>query len=168
MKVYISNGTMQHRIFQYRCPRLGQIKQVTIPAGRQAVLDDTSYTREHLRALESQLVIAGGVLKSEAGHIARPFSLLYWIDEAISSDAIDQARERDVVARQEVAAEVTEQAGLATFATLAAPQPDKVREATLDVVQLDDQGGDNRRGVNFEATVSTSAGKRRDGRRRAA
>ena len=165
MKLFLSNGTMQHRILQYRCPHQNEIRQVMIPAGRQVEVRDERYTPEQVKSLETQLTMAGAVLKTDAKHIGRPFSLLYWFDAPITHDAIDESRARDIKARQDVSAEVTEAAGLATFATLAMPNPDKVQETSLEVVQLDDHGGEMRRDVNYEATVSRRGGKRREGRK---
>ena len=169
MKVLLANGTRQNRVFCYMCPKQKRQKQIAIPQGRQVEIA-MDYSPVEMGLLESQLNANGAVKMNDIRSITTPYSLIYSIDtKHIASDKIDQARERDAVVRQDIAAQVTEEAGLATFATLAAPNPDKVRASSLDVEQLEDQGDEvKRRGVSYEAAVRLDAGARKDGRRRAA
>ena len=165
MHVFIANGTHQHMNFNYRLAEMGSFGSLEIKAGRQARfpmdLNDTQ-----LAMLITQLERYGAVGVPDVKHITIPRTLIYSVDRKISSDKINEAREMDEAARQEVAAQKLEEAGLAQF-----PTDDQLAGATkstsLEVIQLGDQGQENvKGGVDTQVLVSKSAGRKETGKRK--
>ncbi|MHB8406234.1 MAG: hypothetical protein ACYDCJ_12505 [Gammaproteobacteria bacterium] len=164
MRVFVANGTHQHMHFNYRLPEKNSFRSLEIRAGRQARFsEDLSDT--DLASLISQLERYGAVGVADVKHITIPRTLLYSVDRKISSDKIDEARVKDEAARQEVAAQKLEEAGLAQFPTdhLAGA----TKSTSLEVVQLGDQGQEGiKGGVDTQVVVSKTAGRKAVGKRK--
>jgi|SRR6185503_1423949 len=164
MNVFVANGTYQHMDFNYRLPEMPSFRRLEIKAGRQEKFPEDLNDLE-VESLIKQLERFGAVQVSDVKSITIPRSLVYSVDRKISSDKINEAREKDVDARQEVAAEMLTNAGLAQF-----PQDEQLAAVTkstsLEVVQLDNQGKDAKNGVDAEVVVSKTAGKRETTTRR--
>ncbi|HUW79730.1 MAG TPA: hypothetical protein VMV54_02400 [Acidocella sp.] len=169
MQVFIANGTMHNKVFMYRVVEGQQIRQITIPSKRQVKFPE-DFSGPGLEYLIKQLERAGGVPQNDLNSITSAYAMVYSVSkDPIVSDKIDQSVNLDKTVRQAIAGDMTEAAGLVSFATLAGPNPDALKATGLEVVQLGDQGDDTvRDGVSFEANVSREAGGRRDGKRRAA
>jgi len=158
---------MQHRVFMYRLPEHPNFRQISIPAGRQQKFPE-DFEGAALESLVTQLKRAGAAPVSEINAINTAHSFIFSVSsKPITSAKIDAARERDEFVRQEISAQKTEEAGLATFAAASGPSPDKVRATSLEVLQLNDQGDDPKKGgVDFEANVSRRAGRKETTSRR--
>lgn len=170
MRLFIGNGTMQHRDFQFRCPKTRRQRHFVVRAGHQ-ISENLDYTPEEAAAFERQLNAAGAVRVPDIRSINGPYALVYSLDSAkpIKQDAMDDARAKDIDVRQSIAAEVTEQSGLAMFATVQRHTPRNLVGTTLELEQMEAVGDDVvKSGVNFEASVSRKAGNKRTERRRAA
>lgn len=166
MQIYLANGTHQHVQFNYRLPEHNSFRTLEVKAGRQVRFpEDLSET--DVNHLVSQIERYGGVGVSDVKHIMIPRSLVYSVDRKISSDKIDEARTRDEIARQEVAAQKLEEAGLAQFPSdgeLAA----HTNSTSLEVIQLGDQGDGVKGGVDSLVTVAKSAGRKTTGKKHGA
>ena len=151
MQVFVANGTRQNWEFQYRVVENPTVRRLSIPAGRQAKVPE-DFNDTALPAIVDQLERVGAVQYNRISDAKAAFALVYRIGaKPIGSDAIDTAAEKDIAVRQDIAGTKTEEAGLASFATLAAPNPEKLAAANLEVVQLTTQGDDQERGgVNFD------------------
>lgn len=169
MQIFVANGTMHNKDFFYRPLGSAQIRKISIPSKRQVKFSE-DFSGPELEYIVKQLERAGGVPRDDLNSIESAYSLVYSVSkDPIKTTVIDETVEKDKKARQNIAAEMSEAAGLASFATLASPNPEAVKATGLEVVQLADQGDDAvKDGVNFEAQVSREAGARRDGKRRAA
>ncbi len=170
-QVHIANGTHQNQHFFYRVVEAQTLRKIEIPAGRQQKFPEDFVEGHQLDSLIKQLERFGAVPASEVSHIEKPRALVYSIDrKPISVGKIDEAREKDEAARQEVSAQQTENAGLTLLATAAQRgNPEAIKTTSLEVTQLNDQGEDPKRGgVDVEVSVSTnaSAGKKQMGKRR--
>lgn len=165
-KIYIANGTPQNHQFHYRVPERQNPRIVDIPAGRQVSIDGDN--EETTAMIIEQLERYGAVPKSSIRLIRSPRTLIYSIDrKAIDSNKIDEARERDEVARQEVAAQKTQDAGLSLLpiASNKGGNPDAIKATSLEVTQVSDMG-ETKNGVNVEINVRKDApGKMQTGKR---
>ena len=145
------------------------MRRLEVPAGRQQKFPEDFSDGQQLDSLIKQLERFGAVPASDLNAIEKPRALVYAIDrKPIPVGKIDEARERDEAARQEVSAKQTENAGLALLATDAARgNQDAVKSTSLEVTQLNDQSEDAQKGgVDVEVGVSHSAGKKQTGKRR--
>ena len=162
-ELYVANGSHQRLLFQYRVPAEAvRIREILIPPGRQVKFNE-DFDETQLASVVEQLERYGAVPVKEIGTIIYPRSLVYSVSrKAISSDAINAAREADEKARQEVAAEQTEKAGLSLLAIAESAGP-PVESTSLEVVELQSHDPNlglgerqdrQRRGVDVEITVS--------------
>ena len=103
MKLYISNPTSQHQIFNYRDPATGLLGHVRIQRGGQEVIDRPKWNGEHLEKMLEQLHHYGARDAAEAYRKMGGFrqALLYRVDGVISEDEILMGNEQDEDARQE-------------------------------------------------------------------
>src|SRR5579863_3933696 len=114
-QVYVANGTLQHRDFQYRFPGYS-LRMVRINAGTQELLPE-DFDELKLPEIIQQLENAGAIPATAVNYIAHPKSLLYRVAKTpIKSETIEEAMAKDEEARGELAAEKMEQAGFAAFA----------------------------------------------------
>ncbi len=167
MHVYVANGTHQHIQFNYRLPEMNSFRTLEIRAGRQTRFPE-DLSDMSLSVLVAQLERYGAVGVADVKNIVLPRSIIYSVDRKISSDKINEAREKDEAARQEVAAQKLEEAGLAQF-----PTDERLagltKSTSLEVVQLGDQGQESvKGGVDAEITVSKRAGRKETGKRKGA
>lgn len=165
MYVYVANGTHQHIQFNYRLPETKSFRALEIRAGRQTRFTE-DFDEHALSVLVEQLERYGAVGVADVKNIVLPRSLIYSVDRKISSDKINEARLKDEAARQEVAAQKLEEAGLAQF-----PADERLASATkstsLEVIQLGEQNQEGvKGGVDAEITVSKRAGKKETGKRK--
>lgn len=166
-QVFVANGTHQHQQFIYRVPESPSVRRLEIPAGRQAKFNE-DFTDGQLPHIITQLERFGAVPQSDVKAITAPRTLVYSVNkQPIAANKLDEARELDEAARQEVAAQQTENAGLALLSTSAQhTNPDAIKSTSLEVTQLSDQGDDPvKGGVDVEIGVSRSAGKMQTGKR---
>lgn len=155
--LHIANATHQNQQFHYRIPEKVRTLAIDIPAGRQVRIP-FDLNEEEVAAVVAQLERFGAVPKSDVRAILRPRALLYSVDrKPIEADKLDEARERDEVARQEIAAEQTQNAGLALLHTATKQgNPNSVKATSLEVKQMTDLG-EVKEGVNVEINVSKDA-----------
>jgi hypothetical protein len=167
LQVFIANGSLRNWEFMYRVPENPTVRRLQIRAGGQERFPE-DFSDAALPEVVKQLHRVGAVPHNNVDASRSPSGLIYRVGKPIGSDDIDEAREHDVQVRQDIAGDKTEAAGLASFATLARPNPDAINDAQLEVVQLTNQGEPERGGVNFEAEVSRKAptGAKRVGKRR--
>ncbi len=165
MQIFVANGTHQHIAFNYRLPEMTSFRCLEIKAGRQAKFPEMLNDSE-VSMLVAQLERYGAVSVPDVKHITIPRTLIYSVDRKIASEKIDEARRKDEEARQEIAAQKLEEAGMAQF-----PTDDYMAGATkstsLEVNQLGDQGQENvKGGVDAEITVTKTAGRKTTGKRK--
>ena len=166
-KVFIANGTYQHQVFEYRIPEQTTIRRLTIPAKQQRELaEDLDGTA--LQYVVSQLEGRGGVPVSDINAIVGAYSLVYMIARPFTTERLDEVAAKDIEVRQEIAGDQAEKTSLALFNGIGAAAPDKINSTTLEVTQMQDTSEEAKEGgVDYEATVSKKAGRRRDTTRRA-
>jgi hypothetical protein len=163
-QIYVANGTLQNRDFNYRIKGVDTPRMVKIRAGGQAVLPDNLDGLE-LQDVIEQLTRAGAVPQSETSNIVLTKALIFDVRKnPIDPDRIQEALEKDEAARQETAAQKMEEAGLAAFNNADAQNPGKVLETSVEIVEVTDKGK-TKDGVNAEFVVSKSP-KRRAGKKR--
>lgn len=166
MHVYVANGTFQNIHFNYRLPEVGNIRTLEIRAGRQVKFPEDMNETQVL-AIEKQLQRYGGHPVSDVKSITVPRALVYSVDRTIKSEKINEAREKDESARQEVAAQKLEDVGVTQFDTVEKyGDGSKVQKSAIEIEQLDSHGDLDLKGVNTEIVVSRKAGKREASRRR--
>ena len=166
--IFIANATMQHQQLEYRMPGppgKGPLRRVMIRAGGQELLPD-DLDQAALDFVLPQLHQNGAVPSNDPKAITRPLSLIYTVVKvslpatiakvAIKADQINEARERDIEARQDRSSKIIEQTGLAHFDKADKQIIGGVRETTLEVVELKDQDREEeaKNGVSHEVTVS--------------
>jgi len=166
--VYVANGTHQHQHFLYRVVESKSLRRLEIPAGRQQRFPEDFSEGQQIDEIIRQLERFGAVPASDVPAVHTPRALVYSVGKPIKSDPIDAARERDEEVRQDVAAQKTEEAGLAQFSTLAQHGAQaSLKSSTLEVTQMETVGDrPEKDGVDFEAKVDTKAGKRANSKRR--
>lgn len=103
MKLYISNPTSQHQIFNFRDPLTGLLAHVRIQRGGQEVVDRPKWGREHLEGMLEQLHHYGARDAAEVhGHMdGFRQALIYRVEGVISEDEILMGNEQDEASRQE-------------------------------------------------------------------
>ena len=168
-QVNVANPTLQHAHFSYRLPHIQTLRTLKIPAGGQVKFPE-DLTGNDLQSVLDQLARYGAVPQSEVGAIVRPKTLIFDVSATpIKVDKIEEGLGRDEDARQEVAGQKMEEAGLGAFKTtqdnlLAAKAPGKLTETSVEIVEVNDRGKVEG-GVNVEFVTSTKP-ERRAGRKR--
>ena len=163
MRVFVANPTLQHRDFQYRIPGVNTPRVLKIVAGGQAQIPGDLAGSE-LQNVIRQLEALGAVPKGDIRAIVMPKALVYEVaPKPIDPDTINEGLERDEMARQEVAGQKMEEAGLAAFSRAQANGAHVV-ETSMEVVEVTDRGP-VKDSVNMEVVVSSKPG-RRAGRKR--
>ena len=157
MQVFVGNPTLQHRELQYRMPGQKSIRTVKIYAGGQSqLLDDL--TGPSLDNVIAQLENLGAVPEGDIRAIVLPKQLIYRVAPTpIDVDVIAEGLSLEEDARQEVAGQKLEEAGLGAF-KLAQEFSKKERlhptETSIEIVETDAKGKVEG-GVNTEFVVST-------------
>jgi hypothetical protein len=168
--VYVANGTYQAMIFQYRIPERDNARALRIPPHGQAKFPE-DLEGHNLEYVLAQLHRYGARPHDDIRAIINPKALVYRVDRAVTSDAIDAAAEKDEHIRQDISAEKFENAGLQAFneAKKTLPNPKALKKTVMEIEQLktaDSQSEPDRQGVDFEVEVSVNeAGKRATKRR---
>lgn len=169
-KLYVANGKLMAEVLQYRCPKTNQLRSQRIGAGRQVEITG-SYNVDELHQIVGQLEVYHDEVKTvaELKHVRNPKGLIFCLDRPIEADVIQERIDREGELAQNIAAEESENAGLAAFASAKAATGD-VNETTLEVVQQDENGRPVRGGkaVDFEFNVSKRNTGRKEGSRRRA
>ena len=168
MQIFVGNPTLLNRDLQYRYPGQKTIRIVPIPAGGQAKLPD-DFDGAALQNVIGQLERIGAVPASDVGAIVLPKALIFDVRaNPINPDKIEEGLERDEEARQEVASEKMEAAGLGAFKIAekaqAAAGKGKIVETSVEIVEVTERGKTSN-GVNVEFVTSTKP-NRRAGRKR--
>jgi hypothetical protein len=166
MNVYVGNPTQQNRELHYRLKDQPTVRVVFIPAGGQELLPD-DLSGVNLPYVISQLQRLGA-MESNDLNIILPKALVYKVEsKPIEADVLQEGLAQDEEARQNVSAQMMEQAGLAAFQNANAVKPGGVVETSVEVFESSDHGqvkGKDR--VNMEIAVSSKpsrrAGKRRE------
>jgi len=161
MEVFVANPSLSHREFNYRVAEIPTIRILRIAPHRQAKFPEDFADEQQLAYLIDQLERAGGVPANDPRSLTHPHSLIYTVSrKPIEAKQIETAVERDAAAIQERASVKTEEAGLSTFGTLAKPNPDSLRSASLEVTELKSTPGSEevaKGGVNYQARVDRTA-----------
>jgi hypothetical protein len=169
MQIFVANPTLQNREFHYRMPGQKTTRVVKITAGGQEKLPDNLAGTE-LQYVIGQLERLGAVPASDIRAIVLPKAFIYDVrSNPIEVERIEEGLERDEDARQEVAAEKMEEAGLEAFKaaeTMLASNGGRGRviETSVEIVETTDRGK-VKDGVNVEFVVSAKP-NRRAGRKR--
>jgi hypothetical protein len=157
-ELFIANGTYRHHHFSYRVPEQRTLRKLEIPAGIQVKVPDKleGYALEFVL---QQLRTYGAVEVAEINHITHPGALIFKVSRnPISADDIDESREKDETARQNVSAEQTEKSGLALLKVVENSVGESTALSTsLEVVELQDTSGADKAakdGVNVEIKAS--------------
>lgn len=163
MHVFVANPSLQHRHFMYRVLEAATLRRLEIRAKCQAQVPG-DFEGANLTSLVKQLEGFGAVPANDPRSITRPYALIYKVEASktrpIASDQINEAMERDAEARQERAAQETENTGKANFVAVSGSAPGRVQSTALEVEQLTDREEDPelvKGGVNYEIEVSKSA-----------
>ncbi len=171
--IYVANGTYQMQHFLYRVPEAKEFRRLEIPPGRQMKFRE-DFSEHEVRFVVEQLERFGARPVNDL-RIMHPRVLIYKVDRPIASEKIDEAREQDLVVRQQVAADMMDATAQAQFSETSQQlgemgfNPNTVESTTLEIVQLDDSGREERHGendVDAETTVSRRAGRRENSKRR--
>jgi len=169
-QVNIANPTLLNREFHYRMPQDGPGRQrfssntrvVRIPAGGQVKMTE-DLSGADLQSIVDQLQAAGAVPQSEVQSITLTKSLIFDVSKTpIKVDNIEEGLERDEAARQEVAAQKMEEAGLGAFKTTqdmmnSTGARGRLTETSVEIVEVTDRGP-VKDGVNVEFVNSTKRG----------
>lgn len=145
-EVFVGNPTYQHRRFQFRVPRVGGPEGLLeIPQGEQRKIP-REFSDDGLKDIVDQLQRAGGVEANKPGDLTKPGSLIYTVSpKPIKADQIDEAREKDIDARQDLSGDMVQGLGLGLLEiqerTLKSQgaDPRKLQETGLTIRQLTDQ-----------------------------
>jgi hypothetical protein len=170
MQVNVANPTLLTREFHYRMPQDGpgrqrfssNVRVLKIPAGGQVKMSE-DLDGTDLKSIIEQLQAAGAVPQSEVQSITLPKSLIFDVSKTpIKVDNIEEGLERDEEARQEVAAQKMEEAGLGAFKTTqdtmnSTGARGKLTETSVEIVEVTDRGP-VKDGVNVEFVNSTKRG----------
>jgi hypothetical protein len=163
MQIFVGNPTLQHRSLHYRVPQVKTARIVQITAGGQTKLPD-DLSGSDLESVIAQIEALGGVPANDIGSIIQPKGLVYKVSPSpIKADELQEGLERDEAARQEVAGQKMEDAGLAAFNN-AQKASGKVVETVMEIVETTDNGA-KKGGVDMEVVVSSKSG-RKAGRKR--
>lgn len=158
-RLLIANGTHQYHDFQYRAPEFDKVFSTTIGPGRQVELP-FDMNEHQLRAVITQLERYGARPASDIDHLTTPRGLVFSVNRAISSEKIDEAREKDAEVRQQIADEQIEAAGVAVPAV--GETAEHLNKATLEIRELQPTQREEavKGGVDTTIEVSKNAGQR--------
>lgn len=181
--IFVANGTLQHHRFIYRLGRLTQEVIVEIKAGAEVQLPggDAEFDEGQLADVLKQLHRRGAVPSEDLRAMTRPRTLIYKVskrpDQPISANVIDAARERDELVRQEDAGDKVEQLGVALLGVMeetirqakasgeAGASPEKLKETTLTIRQLEDAPDQHEQKDGADAQYTISKKQRGRGER---
>lgn len=157
----VANGTHQNIDFQYRVPEFDKVFSTLIPAGRQLELP-VDLNEIQVKFVIAQLERYGARPANDADHLATPRGLLFSLRKPITTDQLDEAREKDAAIRQEIADQQVENAGIATPA-INGEVGAHLKESTLEVRELEPTSSERpvKGGVDTKITVSKEAGAKR-------
>lgn len=159
MQILVANPTLHQCRFSYRHPTQKTTRTVVINAGGQSKLPDDLDGFDLQNVIE-QLTRYGGVPASDVAAITRPKSLIFDVRKnPIDVDLIAEGLAKDEDARQDVAGQKLEEAGLGAFKATedllrTSGARGKVVETSVEIVETNDRGK-TKDGVNTEIVVST-------------
>lgn len=168
-QLLVANGTHQYHDFQYRVPEYEKVFSTLIRPGSQVRLPSDSnpldFNDYQIHAVVEQLQRYGAVPESDVQSLSSPHGLVFSIRRPVTSDKIDEARERDEAIRQGIADEQILNAGQAVGAIASM---EGQGESTLEVRQLETNAGNAdpgnamtaKGGVDIKVTVSPKAGEK--------
>jgi hypothetical protein len=163
--ILLANPSHQHTLFNYRVPEHEKPFVADIRAGHQVVLMPRDMNDMQVKKVVEQMERYGFVPESDVRSILNPRSLVFSLRKPVSSDKIDEARERNETLRQEIADQEIENAGVSTVPPgLPRDLQDAVRHgqqtSTLEVRQIENLESERgvKNGVDTTITVSKKAG----------